>query len=95
MGIRANSGVASQHSGQLTNTGSLSQASIPSVTASNSTAATQADASGVRLAGLLDRYQGIMRRSANSITVISNNMISFDQQVSRQFGSSSVSYSKE
>jgi len=85
MNIRTNVQSATHHTQQIANRGNMA-ASIPAVTSSNSSAATQANSSGVRVTGFISRYQVIVARSSNSISVLSNNIITFDVQASTQFG---------
>jgi len=87
MSISTNSEAASHHQGEIANKGNLATVLIPGVASSASPAATRAQTSSTRLSGLLNRYQTVAANSASSITVLSNNMISFDQQVSHQFTS--------
>lgn len=87
MSIRTNTQAASRHRQQISSRGNLATALIPRVTGGNSTAAISAQSSGTRLSGFLSRYQAVASSSANSIAVLSNNMISFDRQASQQFRS--------
>jgi len=87
MDIKTNSQAASYYSQLITNSGDSLQetgSSSTGSTSSNSNAAIQARASAVRLSGLLTHYQAIVERSARSISVLSENIITFDQQASQQ-----------
>lgn len=84
--IKTNTQKASHHTQQVSNRGNLATISIPHIISGNSTAATRAQSSGTRLSGFLGRYQTVASSSANSITVLSNNIISSDREASQQFG---------
>ena len=89
MSIKTNSLAASHHSEQFSNSGNLLQeaGSINTgSTVSTSTAAIQAQESTVRIKGFAIHYQAIVERSARSIDILSENIITFDQQTCWQFG---------
>ena len=84
MQIRTDSQAASHHSQRIAQSGNIANMAFRTVTGGNTIGVTNANTLGSRIQGVFQRYKGVLDSSAGSITVLSNNMISFDQVASRQ-----------
>jgi len=82
--VSANSQEASHHEQQIARCGGFTSVRLSIITGGNPEAITQANDLGRTVGRIFERYQSVLRHSARSITVISNNMISFDLEAARQ-----------
>jgi len=86
MQIKTDSQAAGHHGQRIASGGAFADIALSAVTGGDSTAVTRANALSDRMSGVFRQHKSVLKDSAGSIEVLSNNMVSFDQQASRQLG---------